>query len=699
MIQQKLIEPGKDKDRTNLGRGISLEVRGGRKGIGILYQNGGEIGRVDLSDIPAKRIFIVNLVERGANQTRLAEKLQISRQTIHNYVERKEHYGVEGLVNSYHVFQSATLAGQRKENKDRLPTGNINQKLAKLRKEERAEAKEAEENKSAQLNIPFTIENADESKIISQEEQPFIEEHNWLESRYAGVFVYVIHLFSQAKLLTLLGGYFGNGYKIFMVFILMASRNIRSLEQLKNIRKREAGLVLGLGRIPSKPIVWEWFYRACHLKVGQKVLNDFFRYQIRGGFVGCFFLFTDGHLLPYTGKEQVHCGYSTQRSIPLPGQTNMVTCDATGRIVDFDIQEGTGDLRGHISVLSDKWSGDMPGGAIHVFDREGYGADFFFGLKRKAICFVTWDKYVNNGKLLEIPEDRFTEELEFNGKQYRYFEQSKDFTVTTDNGQETFSLRQFILWNVSAKRRTAGLAYTGDYDITEKDCIIGILNRWGASENTFKHIKNRHPYHYHPGFKLVISEKQDVPNPILKELKEIIKKIKKNIIKLKSKVADAKPVFNKNGSERKNSAHSNLKEKISEQEVALEETREAAKKEPERVTTSDLEDYREFKKVDNEGKKLFDLITSSVWNVRKDMVDWLRPHWNLENEIVDLFYAITECHGWIRSDKQEIRVRLEPLEQPSRRFAQEQLCRKLTCLATRLPTGKLLIIEVGEDPR
>ncbi|MCI5180717.1 MAG: hypothetical protein D3911_15655, partial [Candidatus Electrothrix sp. AW3_4] len=86
--------------------------------------------------------------------------------------------------------------------------------------------------------------------------------------------VYIINLFSQQNLLTLLGGYFGNHYKIFMIFILMVARNIRSLEQLKNIRKREAGLILGLGRIPSKPKVWEWFYRAAHLQVGQKVLTE-----------------------------------------------------------------------------------------------------------------------------------------------------------------------------------------------------------------------------------------------------------------------------------------------------------------------------------------------------------------------------------------------------------------------------------------
>jgi len=699
MTPQKLPYHTIDTDRTNIGKCYALAIRGGKKGTAILYHHGMETERVDLSDTPAKRIFIVRLVERKVNQTRLAEKLNISRQTIHNYVERKEHFGLEGLINSYHVSPDTSLSKQRKENLANRPSGDLSRKLEEIRRKERLEAQKVRESKPTQRTLPFSVEDRDEVKGISPEEQPFIEQHDWLESRYAGVFVYIVHLFSQSKLLSLLSGYFGNGYKIFMVFILMAARNIRSIEQLKNVRSREAGIILGLGRIPSKPVLWDWFYRAAHLNVAQKILNDFFRYQIRGGLVGFFFLFTDGHLLPYTGKEQVHCGYSTQRSIPLPGQTNMVTCDATGRIIDFNIQEGTGNLRDHISVFSDKWKDDIPKSALHVFDREGYGSDFFFGLKNKGICFVTWDKHVNHGLLAEIEDKHFTEELEFNGKKYRYFEQSKEFAVSTDAGKETFLLRHFILWNIGAKRRTAGLAYTGHHDITGGDCIVGILNRWGASENTFKHIKVRHPYHYHPGFKLVTSKKQDVANPILKGLKKLIKTTRNGLVKLKAKIADAKPALNKDGSTRKNSIHSSLKKKISETEILLADMREKARKEPTRVTTSDLEDYREYKQVDNEGKKLFDFITSSVWNSRKDMVDLLRPDWNQENEIVDLFYAITECQGWIRSNKEEVRVRLEPLEQPRRRFAQEQLCRKLTYLATKLPIGKLLVMEVGEDPR
>jgi transposase len=566
-----------------------------------------------LSDTPAKRIFIVRLVEQKVNQTKLAKKFQISRQTIHNYVERKEHFGLEGLINSYHASPNTNLQKQRKENMAKRPSGDLSRKLEEIRRKERAEAKKTKKSKQTQPLLPFPDEGRKDTNNISPAEQPFVEQHKWLESRYAGIFVYIVHLFSQSNLLSLLGEHFGNGYKIFMVFILMVARNIRSLEQLKNVRNREAGLILGLGHIPSKPVVWDWFYRAAHLNIAQKILNDFFRYQIRGGFVGCFFLFTDGHLLPYTGKERVHCGYSTQRSIPLPGQTNMVTSDATGRIIDFDIQEGTGNLRDHIAVFHDKWKEDIPSNAIHVFDREGYGSDFFFGLKGKGVCFVTWDKHVNHALLAEIEDKHFTEKLEFNGKQYRYFEQSKEFTVTTDAGKETFSLRHFILWNIGAKRRTAGLAYTGNHNITGDDCIVGILNRWGASENMFKHIKGRHPYHYHPGFKVVTSEKQDVANPILKGLKQIIKTTRNSLVKLKVKLADAKTALNKDGSTRKNSLTNTLKSKISEAEILLDDTRKKSSKEPDRVNTSDLEDYREYKQVDNEGRHSKRLLKSAYF--------------------------------------------------------------------------------------
>jgi hypothetical protein len=65
---------------------------------------------------------------------------------------------------------------------------------------------------------------------------------------------------------------------------------------------------------------------------------------------------------------------------------------------------------------------------------------------------------------------------------------------------------------------------------------------------------------------------------------------------------------------------------------------------------------------------------------------------------VDLLYAIFNCHGWVHSDERWVVVRLEPLQQPARRYAQEHLCRKLTGLGAKIPGGKWLRIEVGHSP-
>ncbi|RZB36864.1 MAG: hypothetical protein SRB2_01664 [Desulfobacteraceae bacterium Eth-SRB2] len=211
-------------------------------------------------------------------------------------------------------------------------------------------------------------------------------------------------------------------------------------------------------------------------------------------------------------------------------------------------------------------------------------------------------------------------------------------------------------------------------------CAQAILSRWGASENTFKHLYDRHPFHYHPGFKTDDSEKQLIANPVIKSIEKEIKDVRKTLDKKHKKNSKAKEVFNKDGSRRENSLKTRLEVEISELEAEYTKLLDKKKQLPEKVDVSTLEDYKSFKKIDNEGKNLFDFVTASVWNARKEMTDWLLNHYPNEDEYVDLFYAITQCHGWIKSEADRVVVRLEPLQQPSRRKAQEQLCKKLKCV-------------------
>jgi len=79
------------------------------------------------------------------------------------------------------------------------------------------------------------------------------------------------------------------------------------------------------------------------------------------------------------------------------------------------------------------------------------------------------------------------------------------------------------------------------------------FSRWGASENTFKHLSDRHPLHYHPGFELVESENQEIANPEVKEKENLIKAVKKQLEKLYKKLAKTTESVNKDGEPRKNS--------------------------------------------------------------------------------------------------------------------------------------------------
>jgi len=255
------------------------------------------------------------------------------------------------------------------------------------------------------------------------------------------------------------------------------------------------------------------------------LLYGFFQYQLLTNTVDKRLWFVDGHLLPYTGRSTVHYSYNTQRRMAVPGQTNLVTCDQSGRIVNFDIQEGKGDFRDYIKGLK-KWLDNTKRMPLIVFDREGYGAKFFHDLMVTSIPFATWDKYVNTAELATIKDTEFNQEITFNGKKYGLFEGEKSFSYEIENNndcnsnsnsndkknngnkqKETFTLRRIYIWNKHSNRRTCGLAWTGDSKVSTADCARAILSRWGASENTFKHLYDRHPFHYHPGFRLTKSRK------------------------------------------------------------------------------------------------------------------------------------------------------------------------------------------------
>jgi hypothetical protein len=738
VTQSELLEPAvKQEGRFDLGRGYCLHLPRGPRSQGDLYHHGSLSKRVNLADKAERRLLVVELLQRKLNQTRLAEVLNLSRQTLHNYRECYRLFGVTGLLHGYSPSRSVSEERQGRLHVDKRRPGSKARELEALRRAEKrltAEVTQEELAWDGEAAARCALEEAPLEEVVRVDqpsrqtvaeqaspeqvpaaviELPYAEHHDWEASRYAGIFPVLLVLMSQWQWMQRLSQLFGNGWRIFQVFVLMAVRNIRSIEQLKHERREEAGRLLGLGRLPALDTLWSWFHDVAGKSRAGALLKAFFADQIRCGLVATRLWFTDGHLLPYTGQDKVHAAWNTQRRMPMPGQTNLVTCDEQGRIVYFDIQEGKGDLRAQILRLGEyarqQSLGTPP---VQVFDREGDGLGFFSELVRRRTPFITWEKNANPARLRALPAADFTHSVSMNGTDYRLLEETKaclyppktdpDPDPDPDTGMaelaHTFDLRRVVLWNLRTNHRISVLCWDADLQWSPQEVLTAMLSRWGASENTFKHIKGRHPYHYHPGFGLAESDKQDIANPQIKGLAQQIASTQGHLAKLYKQQAKTQPSFNRDGSERHNSRHRRLAAAIAVSETQLKQLQADKARLPERVNVTGLSDYRSFNAIDNEGKNLFDFVTSSVWNVRRQLLDWLDDSYAKDSDRVDLLYAIFNCHGWVRSDEHWVVVRLEPLQQPARRYAQEQLCRKLTGLGARIPGGKWLRIEVGQSP-
>jgi hypothetical protein len=139
----------------------------------------------------------------------------------------------------------------------------------------------------------------------------------------------------------------------------------------------------------------------------------------------------------------------------------MMTCDGSGNIVDYEIQEGKGDFQDYVSCLGRKWSTRMPTLPLLVCDREGHGNDYHGGLVDDRTPFVTWEKHVDVKKIEAIDESRFKNEFEVNGSIYSAIEGEKTIIVNKDSDkQKTVTLRLIYLWNKTRNRKVTVVAST-----------------------------------------------------------------------------------------------------------------------------------------------------------------------------------------------------------------------------------------------
>jgi transposase len=655
-----------------LGNGLTAERD--KKHV-TLYKNGSLLKRVDISQATTRRLFIVELVnDLGVSKTAVAEALDISRETVYNTLDTYEYFGVDGLLHS-----------------EKRGAGN----KARLHEQRRQQTRDDHRDRDGQTTLPLTTA---EPLTAEQAPENFNTTHDWQPSRYVGGMIFSAILEKDWNFTTFFAKTYGKLVNVFIFLAQMLVHGIKSIEQLKAVKSRELGVVCGVERAPSRTKFSQWLHTVAEKAQGLALIKQFFVNQIKAGLVSCYILYVDGNFIPYSGKERVHKGYFTQRRLAMPGQTNIVFHDATGRMVYFQLAEGNGDLRQAIEEISAEVKNHFQEAIspLVVSDRGSWGVEHFDRMSPHRL--LTWEKYTNETAIQALPADWFSEPLTVNEHRYRFYEFPEKQTYWNDDKTVSVALRRIVIWNLDSNRRPVCVSN----DTLEDAIFLGqaMLGRWGNSENGFKYMAERFNPHYIPLLHATQeSENQEIDNPIYKELEIQKQQLNNKLQKNANQLAGVQEIYNQDGSVRANSKHQRL---VAERTTVASEIQAVAEKlqaTPQRTTLAEATDGREtFKVLDREGKNLFDLVQAMVWNARRTLTDMLRKHYHDERDVVNLLDHISRCHGWIKTTADAVHVRLEALDLPRYRAAQKEFCDSLNHLQARLPNGKILQFSVGRKP-
>jgi len=660
----------KEKHKHLIGKRLHISIK---ENYIEVYKNDDFIEVKPYSSGFDRRLAVVELeTNYKAMKSRLAEVLDISRQSIDNWLDIYKKYGAEGLINS--------TKDSWKKNPKRF-TGNKARELEKDRLEE------AQKIESQAITIDF---NAPLETPTGVKTGLYADTYGFEDNRYAGSMLIMGMLEHLYRFSSLSAGIYEEQSHFLYLFVAMHINQVDSIEQLKVIQKHEFGRIIGQKKLASMPNLWTEIHEGVDKHKSMELHEQVFNYQAVKGLVGLQELFLDGHFIPYYGQEKTHKGFYTQRDMMIKGQTQMFVHDSSGRVVYFETQEGKGDIVAMLKKTSDYISklnnGQKP---LIAIDREVWGVENFIFLAEERV--VTWEKYSDPEELKQIDIKLFTQEINKNERTWQLCQDTKQYS---DANKNTVTLRRVIMHNKETHHRLCVVTT----DKSEDKTVIAeaMLSRWGSNENTFKYMGERTNMHYNPVIEIAKeSQHQEIENPRYKEVHHQLSALKNNLGKTE-RLLGRKPItINKDGSLRQNEHRDELQKTGENLKQEIQTLKTELDKIPKRIDIGEI-DKNKFKEIDREGITLWTICESLFWNSRKELIEKFLQYLPNKRDTIPVLESLIKAPGRIQSTANMILVKLELNQTPRYKSAQIQLLRFMNNLGCRI-NGKLLQFDKMSD--
>jgi hypothetical protein len=464
---------------------------------------------------------------------------------------------------------------------------------------------------------------------------------------------------------------------------------IASIEALKLVNAGELGVVIGMPRAPEKETIREHLAKMAEQQLSGSLIDRFAQALFEQDFIDPEVFFIDGHFLPYYGLNVIAKGYYTVRRLAMRGNELYAITDLQGRPLFFITESNEIDFRPIILRSAAKLKQLGVSRPILVFDRGGYGIDFFKKLDETA-DFVTWAKYVGDKALSRIPDSSFVVGMWFKDKKYLVAQEIRTVSESVQTASKEgrleptcINLRMVVLENVETGKRVA--IFTNNTDKPLYDIAYYMLNRWGDSENIFKEMMARFNLNYHPGYDIKELENQPlVDHPDIALIKKAIRILHKEVEELQKEIVltEAKEMQRKD--KRRQAKISKLIKSIAEKNKDIDGFEEKLSQLPEKVSILDILKGKPMSRCDLEKKKLYDLMQFMAYNSRERLVELFRDCYDDHRDVKQVLDMIIGKAGYIKLIGQTLIVVVDWIENKKHREAAERFCRLLNQKDMRL---------------
>ena len=481
---------------------------------------------------------------------------------------------------------------------------------------------------------------------------------------------------------------------VVVTLFLCALLRIKRPENLKEYAPRELGPLVGLDRLAEVKTLRRKLSQLAAHRQGVALMQALAAQRLAEQGAMIAFLYVDGHVREYHGKEPLAKAKKAQRQVATPAATDVWVNDGQGvplLVVTLPMNE-------HLTLVLEPIVAEVqtlmcPQRRFTVlFDRGGFSAKLFRRLLAMGVDIITYRR----GKRRKVPRHCFQEQhVDVDGKRwtYRVYEQARVRVgrlraarkhPRSDAGPEYLWMRQITVLRDDGRQT---VILTNRTDLTAAEVAYHLFQRW-RQENYFKYMMVE--YALDALIEYAAEElpaEADRPNPRRARLSKQLRQARAEVARLQAELGEE---VEANAEQRRSTvrgfkiAHAELRRQLQTAEQRVERLRRRRRQEPKRIPASAL------KQLPKEKKLVVDALKMVAFQVETELLGLLQGEYaRAEDEGRTFLQAVFQSSATVKVMPGVLHVTIAAQSSPHRTQALGQLCDKLNAQTTCYPGSDL----------